>query len=106
MSYTRIRTITRCLRCVALLLAAGRRGLTVEELRSELGCSRATLYRDIADLRNAGVELEQAELPGMHAVYRVTKPFQVHPMGDFIPRRGGRPRPAKLRRRKGPALRR
>lgn len=59
----------RCLRLARLLVAAPN-GATVGELLREQQCGRATLYRDLDLLREAGWPVEEASEGGL-AVYRI-----------------------------------
>ncbi len=64
--YERILTLHR-------VLKSARYPVTLARLKQELGCSRATLYRDIAELRDAlGAPIESANIDGPAAIRYVT----------------------------------
>jgi predicted DNA-binding transcriptional regulator YafY len=53
------------------ILKSARYPVTIARLREELGCSRATVYRDIAELRDAlGAPIENTEVDGGQAAIR------------------------------------
>jgi predicted DNA-binding transcriptional regulator YafY len=70
-SERKTRALSRCLEVIELLSAAGVEGLTRQEIEKRAG-KGSTFFRDLSDLRKAGLEIDNVEVDGRR-VYRFAR---------------------------------